>query len=98
MASFRGGITGASRSPLVDPMLALLLAGYGVGSALVGGEWPEPHWFCALLVGVSAAFLAARRRLPTVSFVGALGALAAISVTVGDYEAGSSLLIVLLAA
>lgn len=78
-------------------MLALLLAGYGVGSALIGGDWPEPHWFCAMLVAVSAGFLAVRRQLPTTSFVGAIGALGAISLTVGDYEAGSSLLIVLLA-
>jgi signal transduction histidine kinase len=97
MASFRGGITRAARSPLVDPMLALLLGSYGVGAALVGGEWPEPHWFCAVLLAVSAAFLAVRRRLPAVSFAGAVGSLAVISLTVGDYEAGSALLIVLLA-
>lgn len=97
MASLRNGLSGVSRSPLIDPMLALLLAGFGVGSALVGGDWPEPHWFCALMVAVSAAFLVVRRRLPTTSFVGAVAALAAISATVGDYEAGSSLLIVLLA-
>src|SRR5918911_5240372 len=97
MASLRNGLSRVSRSPLIDPMLALLLAGLGVGSALVGGDWPEPHWFCAVLVAVSAAFLVVRRRLPTASFVGVVAALAAISATVGDYEAGSALLIVLLA-
>jgi signal transduction histidine kinase len=97
MASFRRGISRASRSRLVDPTLALMLGSYGVAAALIGGEWPQPHWFCAVLVAASAAFLGVRRRLPTASYVGALGALALISLTVGDYEAGSSLLIVLLA-
>src|SRR3954452_552806 len=97
MASFRSGATRAYRSPLFDPVLALLLGGYGVAAALTSGEWPEPHWFSAVLVGVSGAFLAVRRRFPTASFVGAVGALAMISVTVGDYQAGSGLLIAVLA-
>jgi hypothetical protein len=45
------------------------------------------------LVTLSAAFLSVRHRFPTVSFVGAVGALATISATVGDYQAGSGLLI-----
>ena len=97
MGSFRSGVARAYRSPLFDPVLALLLGGYGVAAALTGGEWPEPHWVAAVLVAVSAACLSVRRRFPTASFVGAVGALATISATVGDYQAGSSLLIVLLA-
>jgi signal transduction histidine kinase len=97
MASLRSGIARAYRSPLFDPVLALLLGAYGAASALIGGEWPQPHWVCAVLVFVSAACLSVRRRFPTVSFVGAIGALGTISVTVGDYQAGSSLLIALLA-
>lgn len=97
MASLRSGVARAYGSCVFDPVLAMVLGGYGVAAALIGGEWPEPHWVCALLVAVSAAFLSVRRRFPTASFVGAVGALATISATVGDYEAGSGLLIVLLA-
>ncbi|MGW3118496.1 sensor histidine kinase [Streptomyces sp. NPDC001107] len=86
------------RSPLLDGVLAVALAAYAAADALTGGEWPEPHPVSAVLAALAGGFLAARRTRPLISLTGALGALAAVSVALGHYESGSSVLIALSAA
>jgi signal transduction histidine kinase len=85
-------------SPLLDVVLALALALYAGLDAVRTTEWPEPHWASAALAVTSAAFLALRRVRPLVAFAGALGALSVAYVALGHFEAGSSVLIALVAA
>jgi signal transduction histidine kinase len=85
-------------SPLLDVALAAALAAYAGLDALHTSDWPQPHAASASLAVASASFLAIRRVRPLTSFAGALGALAAIYVTLGHFEAGSSVLIGLAAA
>jgi hypothetical protein len=81
-----------ARSPWLDVVLAALLAAYAGLDAWRTSDFPQPHSASAALAVVSGSFLASRRIWPLASFAGSLGALAAIYVTLGHFEAGSSVL------
>ena len=87
------------RAHIVDGALAAALGVAAVTDALSpGSSWPEPHAVSAVLAAGAAGFLLWRRKRPEVSFVGAMGCLAAIAVLLGHYETGTSVLIALVAA
>jgi signal transduction histidine kinase len=88
----------ALRSPLLDALLAIALAGYAAAEAMSQPDWPEPRPVSAALAALAGLFLAVRRSRPLTSLTGALGVLAMIGVALGHYEAGAGLLIGLVVA
>lgn len=92
----RGALTSERGSRVADVAIALALGGYAGLDALNGG-WPEPRLTSALLAAMAGAFLAVRRLRPLTALAGAVASLAAISVFLGHFETGSSVLIALLA-
>ena len=87
-----------ARSPALDVVLVVVLGGFAALDALRTTDFPLPHGVSAALAATSAAFLALRRVRPLTSLTGALGGLAAIYLASGHYEAGTSVLIALVAA
>ena len=83
---------------MLDAVLAVVLAGYAAADAVAGHEWPEPRLVSASFAALAGLFLAVRRSRPLVSLTGTLGALSVVSVALGHYEAGSSVLVALPAA
>jgi signal transduction histidine kinase len=83
---------------LLDVGLAAVLATLGALDALHGGDWPQPHAASAALAAFSGICLAWRRRRPLLSYAGVVTGLVVANVALGHYEAGSALLIVLVAA
>lgn len=81
-----------------DAAVAAVLTLYGIGAALHGGEYAESGPATALLVGVAGAAQALRRQRPTMAFAASALSLATLAVLVAPFQAGSSLLIVLVAA
>jgi signal transduction histidine kinase len=88
----------ASRTIWFDIALGVTLGGYGALAALFGGEWPPPRPLSATLVGVAGVALVMRRRAPLPAYAAAILPMAAISMTIGDYQAGSALFITVVAA
>ena len=87
----------SARQWAFDAAVAAALTLYGIGAALHGSEYVESGPATALLVGVAGAAQALRRHRPTVAFVASAAALATLAVLVAPFQAGSSLLIVLVA-
>lgn len=86
------------RNWIVDAVVAALLTGYAFAAALTTTEYPNPGIGTALLLGLAGLALVIRRRLPTVSFIACLGAMSAAALIFGSYQAGSALLIGIVAA
>jgi signal transduction histidine kinase len=88
----------AGRVQVVDVIVAVGFAGLAVAEALAGHLWPGPKGLAATAAGVSGLALAWRRSYPLGSFTVALAAQVILSLAYGHYEAGTSLLIGILAA
>ncbi len=82
---------------LFDAALAVILAGYGFAAGLTSSEYPNPGPRTAVLVGAAGLALAARRTRPTLALLTTLGLLGLACALDGSYQAGSSLLIALVA-
>lgn len=82
---------------LLDLGVAVVLGGYAAATALRGGDWPEPHEISAALAALAGVALAWRRRRPLLAYTATMGALATVYLTLGHYEAGSAVLIALVA-
>jgi signal transduction histidine kinase len=95
LASGRGWTV--DRFMLIDVALAVLFGGLGVADALGGHTYPGPPAPTAVLVAISALALVWRRRRPLVAFTVCFGAQTVMGFAFGHFDAGSSLLIGLLA-
>ena len=82
---------------VADVVLALGLTAFVASDALGGGGWPEPRGVCAVLAGGAGLSLAWRRVHPVGAAVASLGLLSCVAVFVGSFQAGSSVLIALVA-
>lgn len=82
---------------VADVVLALGLTAFVVFDALGGGGWPEPRGVCAVLAGGAGVSLAWRRIHPVGAAVASLGLMSCVAVFVGPFQAGSSVLIALVA-
>lgn len=80
-----------------DVLLALVLASYGFAAGLASDEYPAPGPVTAALVGSAGLALIVRRTHPLIALVTSTGLLAAAGLLYGSYQAGSSLLIGLVA-
>lgn len=76
----------------------MALAGLAIASALTSTEYPHPGPATAALMGASGLALAFRRTHPLAAFVSCLGLMTTCALLFGPYQAGSSLLIGLVAA
>ena len=81
-----------------DLFIAGSLSVWAAFDALTSGDWPEPHAVSAAFAGAAAAVLAVRRSHPLLAAGAAVGCLAAVHVLLGTYQAGSALVISLVAA
>jgi signal transduction histidine kinase len=90
-------VTAERRSRALDVGIAVGLGAYAGLDALQTTDWPAPRPVSAVLAVTAAASLALRRSHPLAALVGSMGALSAVSVFLGHYEAGSSVLIALVA-
>jgi signal transduction histidine kinase len=81
----------------VDIVIAVVLAGYAFASGLTSSDYPEPGWLTAILVGASGLALALRRTRPVIGYTLSMGLLTIAALLVGPYQAGSSVLIALVA-
>jgi signal transduction histidine kinase len=77
--------------------MAVLLGGLAFADALTSTDFPQPGWPTAVLMGGAGATLVLRRARPTVGFVGAMSLMTAAAALFGPYQAGSGLLIGLVA-
>jgi len=82
---------------IIDIAVAIAFAVYGVADALGGHDFPGPPPVTASLLAVSALALIWRRRRPLLSFTVSFGAQILIVLAFGHFDAGSSLLICLVA-
>src|SRR4029450_9488140 len=97
MRALRKGRHLPYRSSAFDVVVAVALAVVGILDVLRSGDWPQPYVASAALVAFSALCLAWRRRRPLLAYAGTMGALTVIAVGLGHYEAGSSIIIALIA-
>jgi signal transduction histidine kinase len=93
---------GAQRLPrrargLLDVVLALGLGGLAALAGLTSDEYPNPGPVTAVLMGAAGFVLVVRRTRPVLSFVACLGLMSIVCVIFGTYQAGTSLLIGLVA-
>ena len=82
---------------LLDVVLALGLGGLAALAGLTSDEYPNPGPVTAALMGAAGFVLVVRRSRPGVSFVASLGLMSMVCVLFGTYQAGSSLIIGLVA-
>ncbi|MFN8213966.1 MAG: histidine kinase [Candidatus Nanopelagicales bacterium] len=78
-------------------LIALVLGAYGFAAGLMSDEYPRPGWVTASMVGLAGFLLVARRLRPAVVLFASLSLLAIVCLLFGSYQAGSSLLIALVA-
>ena len=90
-------VTAERRSRALDVGIAVGLGAYAGLDALQTMDWPAPRPVSAVLAVTAGASLALRRSHPLTALAGSMGALSAVSVLLGHYEAGSSVLIALVA-
>ena len=82
---------------LLDVVLALVLGGLAALAGLTSDEYPNPGPVTAVLMGAAGVVLVVRRTRPVLSFVASLGLMSIACVLFGTYQAGTSLLIGLVA-
>jgi signal transduction histidine kinase len=82
---------------LLDVVLALGLGALAALAGLISDEYPSPGPVTAALMGAAGFVLVVRRSRPVVSFVASLGLMSMVCVLFGTYQAGTSLLIGLVA-
>ena len=82
---------------LLDVVLALGLGGLAALAGLISDEYPNPGPVTAALMGAAGFVLVVRRTYPVLSFVASLGLMSIVCVLFGTYQAGTSLLIGLVA-
>lgn len=81
----------------LDIALAVALGGFALADALTSDAYPQPGWPTALLMGGAGAALALRRFRPTIAFLTSMSLMTAVALLFGTFQAGSSLLIGLVA-
>jgi signal transduction histidine kinase len=82
---------------LLDVVLALALGGLAALAGLTSDEYPNPGPVTAVLMGAAGFVLVVRRTRSVLSFVASLGLMSIACVLFGTYQAGTSLLIGLVA-
>jgi signal transduction histidine kinase len=82
----------------LDAGIAVVLGGFAFADALTSSDYPQPGWPTALLMGGAGAALVLRRAHPTIGYVGAMSLMTLAAALFGTYQAGSSILIALVAA
>ena len=82
---------------MLDVVLALGLGGLAALAGLTSDEYPNPGPVTAVLMGAAGFVLVVRRTRPVLSFVASLGLMSIVCVLFGTYQAGTSLLIGLVA-
>jgi signal transduction histidine kinase len=97
--SLRTRLTPGPRVRLVlDVLLAMALGGFAFAAAMTSSDYPQPGWPTAVLMGGAGLALALRRVRPTLGFLLVMGLMTACALAFGPYQAGTSLLIGLVAA
>ena len=81
----------------LDLLLAVGLGGLAALAGLTSDEYPNPGPVTGALMGAAGLVLVVRRSHPVVSFVGSMGLMSAVCLLFGTYQAGTSLLIGLVA-
>jgi signal transduction histidine kinase len=82
---------------VLDIVLALGLGGLAALAGSTSDEYPNPGPMTGALMGAAGFVLVLRRSRPVVSFVASLGLMSLVCVLFGTYQAGTSLLIGLVA-
>jgi signal transduction histidine kinase len=82
---------------VVDIAIGVVLGLLAGTAGWTSEEYPNPGLVTGLLVGGAGLALCLRRLRPTASFVAAMGLLAVPAVLFGSYQAGTSLLVALVA-
>jgi signal transduction histidine kinase len=82
----------------LDVLLAVALGGFAFAGALTSTEYPHPGLVTALLMGGAGVALAFRRIRPLLGFLLSMGLMTTCALVFGPYQAGTSLLIGLVAA
>jgi len=82
---------------VLDVVLALGLGGLAALAGLTSDEYPDPGPATAALMGAAGLVLVVRRSHPVVGFVGSIGLMSIVCLLFGTYQAGTSLLIGLVA-
>lgn len=81
----------------IDVLLGVGLGGLAALAGLTSDEYPNPGPVTAVLMGAAGLVLVVRRSRPVLAFVGSLGLMSAVCLLYGTYQAGTSLLIGLVA-
>jgi signal transduction histidine kinase len=81
----------------LDGVLGVGLGGLAALAGLTSDEYPNPGPVTAVLMGAAGLILVVRRTRPVLAFVGSLGLMSAACLLYGTYQAGTSLLIGLVA-
>jgi signal transduction histidine kinase len=87
----------STRRLTIDVAIAVALGGYAFASGLTSTDYPQPGLATALLAGGSGLALALRRIRPTAGFTLSMGLLTITALVLGPYQAGSSVLIAVVA-
>jgi signal transduction histidine kinase len=82
---------------LPDIAMAVALGGYAALAGLTSNEYPNPGVVTASLSGLAGVAVAWRRVAPTVAFVVSMASMSLVCLLYGTFQAGSSLLIALVA-
>jgi signal transduction histidine kinase len=97
-AAVRDRLRPGPRARLVlDVALAVVLGGFAFADALTSSDYPSPGPASAVLMGGAGLALALRRVRPLLGFLLSMGLMSACAVVFGPYQAGSSVLIALVA-
>lgn len=86
-----------ARRLAIDAAIAVALGGYAFASGLTSTDYPDPGLATALLAGGSGAALILRRIRPTAGFTLSMGLLTLTALLLGPFQAGSSVLIAIVA-
>jgi signal transduction histidine kinase len=81
----------------LDVCLAVGLGGLAALAGMTSDEYPNPGLVTATLMGAAGLMLVVRRSRPVVSFVGSMALMSVVCLLFGTYQAGTSLLIGLVA-
>lgn len=86
-----------SRRLAFDIAIAVALGAFAFADALTSQDYPQPGWATAVLMGGAGLSLALRRARPTTGFVLSMGLMTLAALVFGPYQAGTSVLIGLVA-
>ena len=81
----------------LDVVPGVALGGLAGLAGLTSSEYPNPGPVTAILVCAAGLMLVLRRTQPTVAFVGSMGLMTLVSLVFGSYQAGTAVLIGLVA-